>query len=269
MIPSRRLIPFLLCLALLFACKVKQEPGTPLAQVNDDVLTLEAFRSTFSEEQWNRLSSEQRKREIEDWVNVTLLAQEADRLKLNEEQAIRQRMDYAVKKVKANALIAQRLANITISEDQLFNYYRVHQADFQTRLMEYHVQRIFLREKNSAEILLKRIKDGYNFSEAVLNHSQENLRENLGNLGFVASGGADSLFWKAARDLKQNEPGLLAANDGFYILRWTEQREGSQEANFEEYRAEIRTILLRERRKQVYEELVRELKMKTDKVYYY
>jgi peptidyl-prolyl cis-trans isomerase C len=255
--------------ALLFSCTGQKQKGTPLAQVGNEVLTLESFRSSFSEEQWNSLTAEQKKQYTEDWVNVTLLALEADRQKLAEEPSVKQRLDYAEKKVKANALIASRLADVRISEDQLFNYYRIHQGDFQSKMMEYNVQRILLKDENTARILLKRIEDGYGFDEAAASHSQESLKDNIGRMGFIVASGPDSLFWKAARDLKQNTPGMFNTADGFYILRWTEQREGSQEANFEEYRGEIRSILLREKQRQVYEDLVRELKAQTDKVFYY
>lgn len=265
----KRLPLLLLLLLALMSCSKQKDKGIPLAQVNDEILTLEGFRASMGEERWNAMSPEQKKKYIEDWVNVTLLAQEAEKLGLDKERAIRQRLNFAAKKVKANALIARRLASVRISEDQLFNYYRIHQADFQSKLMEYNVQRILVDKQNSAEILLKRIIDGYAFDEAVLAHSRENLRENLGRMGFIVSGGPDSLFWKAAQKLEQNDPGLLAADEGVYILRWTEQREGTQEANFEEYRNEIRAILLREKQRQVYEDLVKELKTKTGKVYYY
>lgn len=266
----RYLIPALLLILLALGCSPKKGDGsTPLAQVNGDILTQEAFRSTFTDEQWNALSAEQKKQELEDWVNITVLAQEADLQKLSEEKAVRQRIDYAQKKIKANALIAKRMANMDVSEDALFAYYRVHQADFQSKLMEYNVQRIFLADQSNAEILLKRLKDGLAFDEAVASYSQETLRDNQGRMGFVTADGADSLFWRAAHGLQQNEPGILNTASGCYILRYTQQREGTQDANFEEYRSEIRTILLRDKQRQVYEDLIRELKAKTANIYYY
>lgn len=266
----RYLIPALFFLLLALGCSPKkEESSTPLAQVNGDILSLESFRSTFTEEQWNKLSAEQKKQEIEDWVNITVLAQEADRQKLDEEKAIQQRIDYARKKIKANALIARRMANMDVSEDALFAYYRVHQADFQSKLMEYNVQRIFLQDQSTAELLLKRLQDGLAFDEAVASYSQETLRDKQGRMGFVTADGVDSLFWRAAHGLQQDEPGLLKSGTACYILRYTQEREGTQDANFEEYRSEIRNILLRDKQRQVYEDLIRELKAKTAKIYYY
>ncbi len=269
----RNLSLLLLLLLLACACAREKKDGeqlTPLAEVNGDVLTLEGFRSTFTDEQWNKLTAEQKKQEIEDWVNLTLLAQEAEAQKLNEERAVRQRVDYAAKKIKANALISKRLASTAIGEEELFSYYRIHQSEFQGKLMEYDIQRILCSDAASAATLLQRlVKEGYEFDLAVAEHSQEVLKNNQGRMGFITATGPDSLFWRAAHELPANTPGIAVINGRSYILRHLQQREGTQDANFAEYQAEIRSILLRERKQQVYDELIRELKMKTPEIYYY
>ena len=65
----RKFFPLLVLLLALFAAcdrdKDAREKLTPLAEVNGDVLTLEGFRSTFTDEQWNNLTAEQKKQEIE------------------------------------------------------------------------------------------------------------------------------------------------------------------------------------------------------------
>ncbi|MCB5245564.1 MAG: peptidylprolyl isomerase [Candidatus Cloacimonadaceae bacterium] len=259
---------FILC----SGCELKKgkEESTPLAEVNGEILTLESFRSLYTEEQWNNLSEAQKRKEIENWVNLTVLAQEADREKISEEKATKLRIDYALKKVKANALLAQRLANLTISEEEMFNYYRLHQADFNRKLMEYNIQRILCSDENTAKALLNRIKSGeYDFNQAALENSLEELKYKQGRMGFVSANGPDSLFWKAAQKLEINEPGIVTVNNKTYIIRSTEQREGKQEATFVDYRKEIYDLLLKDKKQQLYNDLVRELKMKNNNIYYY
>lgn len=268
----RKLLAVIFFAAMIAGCvngNNDEKDLTPLAEVNGEILYLEDFCSTFSKEQWEQLTSAQRKREIEDWANVTLLAQEAGEQNLDEEKAVRQRIDYAKKKVLANALIARRLANIQISEEDLFNYYRVHRNNFQSKLMEYDVQRLLCEDEATAKILLKRLQEDYDFDTAVIEHSLEDMDGNLGRMGYVAPAGEDSLFWRAARELGENEPGIAEINDNIFIIRHTGQREGTQDANFTEYRNEIRQIMLREKQTQAYNDLVRELKMKKGEIYYY
>ncbi len=246
------------------------EQQTPLAEVNGDMLTLEKFRSTFTDDQWNKLSAEQKKQEIENWVNLTLLAQEAEAQMLNQEKGVQQRIDYATKKIKANALISKRLASIAIGEEELFNYYRIHQSEFQGKLMEYDIQRILCKDAATAAAILKRIREeGYDFDLAVAEHSQEALKNNQGKIGFVTAAGEDSLLWRAAHELSANTADIANVNGRSYILRLIQQREGTQDANFAEYRNEIRALLLKERKQQIYDQLIQELKRKTPEIYYY
>jgi len=42
-----------------------------------------------------------------------------------------------------------------------------------------------------------------------------------------------------------------------------------QEANFEDYRAEIKRKVLLEKQDQVYQELIKEIKSQTSEIYYY
>jgi len=265
-------IPAILALSalMLFSCGKKEVAEVAkVASVGDDILSEAGFRATFSEEQWNALTPSQKKKYAEDWVNLTLLALEADETGLGKDPGVAQKVDYATKKVKANALIAQRLASIQISEDELFNYYRVHQAEFQSKLMEYNVQRILVKSKATADELLAQLKDGMAFDVAVLSYSEEDVKDNFGSMGFITAAGPDSLFWRSARDLQEGQPGVMSTPKGWYVLRYTEAREGTQDAGFEEYRDAIRERILSERRQQVYESLLREIKSKHNDVYYY
>jgi len=152
----------------------------------------------------------------------------------------------------------------------MFNYYRLHQAEFNRKLMEYNIQRILCSDENSAKNLLNKIKSGeYDFNLAVSDYSLEELKYRQGRMGFVSANSPDSLFWKAAQKLKINEPGVVNVNGKTYIIRVTEQREGTQEATFVDYRSEIYDLLLKEKKQQVYNDLVRELKMKNNNIYYY
>lgn len=260
-------------LALLFislgCSQRKDEKGIALAQVNGETLYLENFKATFGVENWDSLSPELRKKYIEDWVNLTVLAQYADKQDIGKEATVRQRISYATKKVKANALIAARLNEVQVSEDQMFNYFRLHQAEFQKNAVEYSVQRIALKDKLIAENVMTQLNAGMNFNEAVQRYSQEEIKAKNGMMGFVAAAGADSLFWLAARDLHENGFGLVNKDQLWFVFRILEQRSTAQEANFEDYRAEIKRKVLLEKQDQIYQELIKDIKSQTDKIYYY
>lgn len=259
----------LIALILLFACTKKEEKGVALAQVDKEILYLDDFKSTFAVEEWEKLSPETRKKYIEDWVNLTLLAHYADKQGLDKDKAVKQKINYAAKKVKANALIAKRLSEIEVSEDQLFNYFRLHQAEFQKNAVEYNIQRISLMDKISAENVLQQLNQGMSFAEAVQRYSTEELKNRGGFMGMVSASGPDSLFWLKARELKENEFGLIYKEPMWYVFRVLESKITPQEANFEDYREEIKRKVLLEKQDQVYQELIKAIKSQTSEIYYY
>ena len=259
----------LIALILLFACTKKEEKGVALAQVDKEILYLDDFKSTFAVEEWEKLSPETRKKYIEDWVNLTLLAHYADKQGLDKDKAVKQKINYAAKKVKANALIAKGLSEIEVSEDQLFNYFRLHQAEFQKNAVEYNIQRISLMDKISAENVLQQLNQGMSFAEAVQRYSTEELKNRGGFMGMVSASGPDSLFWLKARELKENEFGLIYKEPMWYVFRVLESKITPQEANFEDYREEIKRKVLLEKQDQVYQELIKTIKSQTSEIYYY
>jgi peptidyl-prolyl cis-trans isomerase C len=262
-------IVWLILLITLAACHKKEVKGVALASVNDETLYLEDFKATFGVGEWDSLSPEQRKKYIEDWVNLSVLAQYADEEGIGKDRAVRQRMLYAAKKVKANTLISRRLAEVQVSEDQLFNYFRIHQGEFQKNAVEYSIQRIALSDKISAENVLGQLNRGMAFNEAVQRYSTEELKNKGGMMGFVTSASADSSFWLAARNLADKETGIVSKDQLWFVFRIMETRTSSLEANFEDYRADIKRKILLEKQDEVYNDLLKEVKSRTDKIYYY
>jgi len=266
---QRYILFAVLLLVLITGCSKKDEKGIALAQVNDEILYLENFKATFGVDEWDALSPELRKKYIEDWVNLTVLAQYADKQDLGKDKSVRQRISYAAKKVKANALITQKLSQVQVSEDQMFNYFRLHQADFQKNAVEYNIQRIALKDKLNAENVMTQLAQGMSFAEAVQRYSSEEMKARNGNMGFVTASGADSSFWLAARNLPEKGNGLINKDQLWFIFRILEERITSQEANFEDYRTEIKRKVILEKQDQIYQELIKELKSRTGKIYYY
>jgi peptidyl-prolyl cis-trans isomerase C len=267
-----RHVPILLACLMLFAggCKKEKQPqGTILAQVGNDKLYEESFKSVFSEEEWASMDSETRKKYIQDWVNLTLLAQESQKMGLNNSLEVKQKLDFATKKVKANALIADRMADLEISENELFAYYRIHRGEFDAKALEYNVQRIYVEDQHKAQQLLTELETGADFDLMVKHNSQELLRDKLGHIGFVSPGTQDSLFWNQARELETGEFAMFAADGGWYIIRQLGSRESDKDLMFDDLRSQIRTRILAERQQTIYEDLLKEIKSKHTDVYYY
>ena len=248
----------------LAACSIFEKKGEVIAQVDKVTLTREELKANFSDEEWKALTADQKKEYVEQWVNLILLAKEAERQGLDKDKAVKYKVKYAEQKILGNALISARLASEKISEEDLFNYYRIHQGDFTQPLMNYKVQRVFLTDINLVGKVKQEIMNGMDFADAAKVYSQEELGKNGGFMGVVTSEDADSTFWLAVHNLKPLELTTLSKDHGYYILRYVSEEPGNNETGFEGLKDEIRRRILNERRKQVYDDLLRELKSKSD-----
>lgn len=264
-------ISCLLLLLLLSGCNSNSNSDEDqyLAEVNGEVLSLKTFKAIVGEEAWENLRPEQKRRYVEDWVNLTLLAQAAEAQQLDRDPIVKERISYAQKKVKANALIAANLAKINISEDQLFSYFKIHQNDFRKAIMTYEIQRIALPDKLTAEKILQRINQGLDFNIAQKRYSIDELRSQNGMMGYVEPASADSLFWQTASKLEPLHPALVKNNEVWYIIRYTDSKQGDYQPSFEAHREEIKQRIITEKQEEIYQELLKEIKSQNNKIYYY
>ncbi len=80
----KRIFWVLLFSIILFSCLQQEEEVDILAQVNQEKLTEIDLKSNFTELEWKQLTQEDKKDLVQDWIELTLLAQEADNLLISE-----------------------------------------------------------------------------------------------------------------------------------------------------------------------------------------
>jgi peptidyl-prolyl cis-trans isomerase C len=260
----RTIILSLLAVILLASCSLFRKDKEVIAQVDKETLTLKEFKSNFSESEWKSLTESQKKEYVQQWVNLVLLSREAEKAGLADKEQVKNQIKYARRKVLANALIASRLAVEEVSEADMFNYYRVHQGDFAKPLLNYKIQRIFAADPVALNKIRQEIQGGLKFDDAAKLYSQEPLGRNGGYMGTVTPDGPDSTFWQAAHNLKLYEITTLQANNGYYLLRYYAEEQGVGQSGFENVKDEIRRRIVEERRQQVYDDLLKELKSQSD-----
>lgn len=248
----------------IMACSLFEKKGEVIAQVDKETLTMEEFKANFTDSEWKGLSAEQKKEYVQQWVNLILLAKEAEKQGLKNNKQVKNKINYAEQKILGNALISSQLAAEKISEEDLFNYYRIHQGDFSKPMMNYKVQRIYLTDFAQLNRVKQEIQNGMKFEDAAKVYSQEELGKTGGFMGLVTSEDADSTIWLAVHNLKLFELTTLQKDQGYYLLRNVSEESGTNERGFEGLKDEIRRRILIERRKQVYDDLIKELKSKSD-----
>lgn len=260
----KKLVLPLFLLILLCSCSLFEKKSEVIAQVDDIKLTLEEFKSNYSDKEWNKLTDTQKKEFVQQWVNLVLLSKEAREQGLDKEKVIKNRIKYAEDKILSNALISSRLQAENITEEEMFNFYRIHQGDFSIPIMNYKIQRIFMTDNNALNRVRSEIMAGMKFEDAAIIYSQEEIGRTGGYMGTVTPDGVDSVFWQAVQKVNLYELTTLQKDNGYFLLRSLAEEPGKGAGGFDELKDEIRRRMLEERRRQVYEDLLRELKSKSE-----
>ena len=252
----------LILVVMLFSC-VQTEDENIVAQVNEVKLTMDNFKANFSDNEWDILTIEEKKQFLQDWVQLTLLAQEADALEISQSIKIKERIKSARINIKANALIASKLADVTISEDELFNYYKIHKSEYQLSHKEYKVQRIFTKDEAKLKGILDAIKST-SFKDAAIEYSEEPAGKNGGYIGFLSQKNAHENIWNALTSLQKYYYKSVETNKGFYVLRYYETKTVSTNKTFLEVKDEIRKTVTKKKKEDLFDYLIKELKNKSE-----
>jgi parvulin-like peptidyl-prolyl isomerase len=250
---------------LLWGCG-KQPEGEIVAQVNDEVLSLEQLKSPFSEQEWQLKSSSEKKELVENWIDLTAMALVADEQEITQTTEIDFRLENAAKTIKSNALLAQEIANITVTENDLFDYYQLHQNRYKSRYKEYNIQRVYTKDLETTEQALAAMRNGMNFEDSAKNYSKESAGANGGYLGFKRKEEIEPQVWQRLTELRKWRYDRVDTDNGYYIVRYIDSRDVEIDKNFKEVKNEIRKLVLEENQRDLYNRFVEKIRQQTETI---
>jgi len=261
-----RLLTIYMCILLtviITSCDLANtsKSFTVLAKVDDDILTLEEMRETFGASNWERMKTETQKEHINQWINMTLIANLAKQdEEISSNPAVKFTAKNAEKKIYTNAIIAKRLNAMKITEEELYNYYRLHQAEFVQSSREFKVQRMFFRtEEEMRRVRAMLDARQVRFNGATEQFSQEPIGRNGGYMnGFVTQAGPDSLLWKELNKREKWAEVNMRYEGGWIIARYYDDREGSHNRSFFDVKEEIEKKMKAEKQNDLYNQILRE-----------
>ena len=246
---------------ILTNCKKAVEIGTIVASVDVHNLTIEQLKLSYGEEEWDAMEIEEQREIINQWIDLTALYSQAIKNEMfKEDLALKFMAENAKKKVYANALIAHELENMQFSNDELYNYYRLREAEFTEQIREFRVQRIMLNSEEEMQNV-KRMLDNRDiaFTPAAQRYSQENIGRNGGFMAnFVTRTSPDSLLWQELDKVAQYIEVTMPLGNGWVIARWQEFRTTTANRSFYAVRSEIEQLMKEERKFDLYEQVLRD-----------
>ncbi|MCK9328870.1 MAG: hypothetical protein PHY08_00475 [Candidatus Cloacimonetes bacterium] len=258
-----KILLILISLVVLASCNKNQVQEDILAQVEDEILTLTDVYNLYGEDAWNQMTFDEKSETVNQWVNLSLLSNYAkNNGYMEEDSPLRIKIENANKKIISNALISNEINNIEISDEDMYNYYKINQSEFLRPVKEFKIQRIFFYQKSDMEIVKKIIDNNeLNYTTAAQKYSAEAIGRNGGYVSkLITKTGSDSLLWNELNKVNKFDVITMPYNDGYIIVRYYDSRENMTNLNFYELKDEIAEIIKQQRINNLYNDLLEEAK---------
>ncbi len=245
---------------LFSGCDKKNDKSVVLASVNDKKLTEKELKSLFSEEEWKNKDNKEKKRLVNEWIDLTVLAVRADQTGLSDTDYLKTKLDYGNKRIKANALIAQKTEDMKVNENEIFDYYKLNKSKYKKEDIELKLQRIYVSDKNNLEVVKQAISEGITFKEAAKLYSEERAGASGGFIGWKSRKNFSSQNWEKLKSAKKLHYIVMNAKRGFYMTRWYDKRTVKTQAEFLDVKDEIKKVLISEKKAEVYNNILKDAK---------
>ena len=228
-----------------------------------------SYQAMFSNvEQMNKL--------LERQIDNMLFAQEARRLKVDENPDVRYKLEEFTKGILTQALIEETVnKNVTVTDEEIEEYYKNNISEFQVpeKVKVSHIliavasdagENVKAEKKKQAEQILYKVKAGENFAELAEQYSDDAPTKKRGGvLGFFPRGSKSSEIEEVAFNLKKGEVSDIVLTDkGYHIIKMIDKKEGTTKS-LEESRKKITSKLTQQKKSEAIQRLLEDLKAKT------
>lgn len=258
---------FSLILFTFLNCEKFSKPDSPvIARVGRSLLTLDDLNKSIPSEYSNRITREQRINYVKQWIDTELLYQEALRQKIDKEIDIRMRLE----KMKKDLLGAEMISRNSFgtkkqkySEEAINNYYEQHKESF-------------IRESDVVkyiEIIVDNVKTGWKVRNMV---TQDNFLELAAQFSTIPVQDPNTAPYIPLNSLPQDLSNVIFTirvngttspiqlPDGVHIVRVLDKQSAGDTCLVEEVKDEIVGALSTQSQKKDIENLLADLRQKTD-----
>ncbi len=202
-----------------------------LAKVDGQTITdkdLEVSLTALNEGQKEKLLKDPYSKHevLIDVIHRKLVAREAEKLKLDQEQVFKDVMEMYREQLLSNMLLEKKIAP-QLSSGEIKKYYKSHRDIFSTD--QVHVQHIVVSDEGEAKSLLAKAKDPKtDFQQLAEKYSRDpSAKNNRGDIGYIGHGQGTAGFAEAAFSAKQGDIiGPIRTLYGYHIIRVLEKKMG-------------------------------------------
>ncbi len=204
---------------------------------------------------------EGRKRLIDELIMHELMYTDAVEKNLDKDEEFVEVMNNMKKSMLQQYNLRKMFNEITVSDEELKEYYEKHKEDFVTDEMV-KASHILVDSEEKATEILKQINEGLSFEEAAQEFSSCPSKQSGGSLGQFGKGQMVPEFEEVVFSMQVGEvSGPVKTQFGYHIIKLTEHSP-KESASFEEVQQEVKDSCFMEKQEIVYNNKKEELSKK-------
>ncbi len=179
---------------------------------------------------------------LDELIDQRVLALEALRQSLDQQEDTRQKILAMREKILANAIIENRLS--TVVNDEAVRRLYDEQAALKTNAKEVRARIIVVGSQEDADAIVQRLADGEEFATLAKTYSIDNSSGDIGgDLGYFSKNAYKPALAKLAFSLKNNEISDPTEIDGEWVIVKTLDRRMPPQPEFEDIRDNIEEFM--------------------------
>jgi peptidyl-prolyl cis-trans isomerase C len=234
-----------------------------VARVNQVEITYAEFQRRLEglQQQRGPVRPEQFKEVVHGMVQEEILLQDATTEGLDQEAAVKARLEQARRQVLIQTLLQRKvIAQAQVTDEEARKMYEDNKPLFSTETMR--VSHILLKTEAEAEAILKELQAGKDFAELAKANSQDTgSAEKGGDLGELRRGQAVQEFEEAAFRLKEGELSVVVKTQyGYHILKGGAHVTAVEP--FDEVKDRIRQSLVQQKQQETFMAFMADLEKK-------
>jgi len=230
--------------------------------VGNEKLYEHQLRSQFTPREWQDLTSEQKKKAINDWAEITVLAQEAKKQDIHKKKSVQFEIKYSTKTILANKLLASMLADIKISEDEVFEFYNLNRENYKQIQKRFKVQQFTTSTWAKADSAINEYKDGEAFYTIAKNYGRDYSIE------YLTENSTSSYLWNYLNGMKKWNIRIVKDKNKIKVIQLLAKEDNSLTVKFDSIKDSLRTVLLEQKRKQILNNAIDSLKVNYSLIIY-
>lgn len=229
-----------------------------LARVEDSTLSVEQFYAAIPEHLLAVMSLDDQEEALRTWVKTELFYQEGLKRGVGGDEDLLRRLKEIERELVAEEYIRRFMESVPdVTDEEARAYFDAHSSEYAIQVRLAH---ILVRNRPEAERALSDIRSGTPFETVAAQVSIDQTASLGGDLGYMRRGEMIHELEETAFDLNVGEVSdVVPSSYGYHIVKVLDRHPGAGQPSFDSKYAAVMNFLTSERRRQAFDERLREL----------